>query len=121
MTVLTVDDQAVFRRAARALVAATPGFEDVGEARSGRQALRLVDELDPDLVLLDVRMPGMDGLETARHLAAAHPRTVVILVSVEELPASLNAPATAHLLKRDLSTRALRGAWEANAPLRRAR
>ena len=121
MTVLTVDDQVVFRRAARALVAATPGFEAVGEARSGRQALRLVEELDPDLVLLDVRMPGMDGIETARHLAAAHPRTVVVLVSVDEMPGLQDVPATAHLLKRDLSTHALRGLWEANAPVRRAR
>ena len=118
--VLTVDDQAVFRRVARALVAATPGFENVGQARSGREALRLADELAPDLVLLDVRMPGMDGIETARHLTAAHPSTVVVLVSVEELPALQDVPRAAHLRKRDLSTHALRSVWDANAPVQRA-
>ena len=68
--VLTVDDQPLFRSAAAAVVDATPGFEAVGEASSGEEALQLSSELRPDLVLLDVRMPGMDGIETAQRLAA---------------------------------------------------
>src|ERR671910_266652 len=82
--VLTVDDQALFRGVARDVIEATPGFEAVGEASSGEQALEAVERLAPELVLLDVRMPGMDGIEVARHLATEHPRTVVVLISIEE-------------------------------------
>src|SRR5829696_277048 len=83
--VLTVDDQTLFRMAAAAVVDATAGFEAIGEAASGEEALRLSSALRPDLVLLDVRMPGMDGIETARRLAVAQPDTVVVLVSIEDM------------------------------------
>ena len=73
--VLTVDDQAVFRGIAREVIDATPGFESVGEAASGEEALEAVAELEPQLVLLDVRMPGLDGIEVARRLHATHPDT----------------------------------------------
>jgi two-component system, NarL family, invasion response regulator UvrY len=118
VTVLTVDDQAVFRRVARKLVAATPGFQQVGEAGSGERGLELADELQPDVVLVNVRMPGMDGVETARRLTRAHPDSVVVLVSLEEgpeLPAAISsAGAAAHLRKQNLSTKALREIWEAH-------
>jgi two-component system invasion response regulator UvrY len=119
VTVLAVDDQAIFRRAARSLIAATPGFEQVGEAASGEEALELAGQLHPDLVLIDVRMPGMDGLETARRLARADPHTVVVLISLEEqpdLPASAKAVGAAYVRKQDLSIRRLRDVWSANAP-----
>ena len=83
--VMTVDDQAVFRDVARAVIEATPGFVSVGEAPGGEEALVLADELDPDLVLVDVRMPGIDGLETARRLSASHPRATIVLISTERL------------------------------------
>ena len=83
--VLTVDDQPVFRRAARALIESTSGFVVAGEAASGLEALSAADELEPDLVLLDVRMPELDGIETAVRLTAAHPEMVVILVTGHEL------------------------------------
>ena len=70
---MTVDDQSVFRRVARELIEATDGFAHLGEATCGEEALVLADELRPDLVLLDVCMPGIDGLETARRLRASHP------------------------------------------------
>jgi two-component system, NarL family, invasion response regulator UvrY len=115
VTVLTVDDQARFRRAARRLIAATPGFEQVAEAASGQEALALADDLDPDLVLLDVRMPGMDGIETARRLHARHHATVVVLVSLQDipdLPLSLESiGATAYVRKQDLSTHSLQAVW----------
>jgi two-component system, NarL family, invasion response regulator UvrY len=124
VTVLAVDDQAVFRRAARSLIAATPGFEQVGEAASGAEALELAAQLHPDLVLVDVRMPGMDGIETARRLAQADPRPVVVLISVEavpELPASVSeVGAAAHVRKQDLSVRTLGQLWNAHAPGRQS-
>ena len=80
---MTVDDQAVFRQAAREVIEATDGFEHLGEAGSGEEALALAGELDPDLVLVDVRMPGIDGFETARRLSAAHPASTVVLISTE--------------------------------------
>ena len=72
--VLTVDDQAVFRGIAREVIDATPGFESVGEAASGEEALAAVARLAPEMVLLDVRMPGLDGIEVARRLRADAPR-----------------------------------------------
>lgn len=81
---ITVDDHAVFRQVAHEVIAATPGFEPVGEAESGEDALRLVGEVAPQLILLDVRMPGMDGLETARHLASARPESTIFLITIED-------------------------------------
>ena len=114
---LAVDDQPIFLRAARQLIADTPGFEQVGEATTGQAALELAADVRPDLVLLDVRMPGMDGIETARRMVALDAHAVVVLVSLEEipeLPASLaTVGAAVHLRKQDLSTRALRDIWAA--------
>lgn len=118
VTVLAVDDQPIFLRAAQQLVADTPGFEHVGEATSGPDALELAAAVHPDLVLLDVRMPGMDGIETARRMIALDSHAVVVLVSLEEipdLPASLaTVGAAVHLRKQDLSTSALQEIWAAH-------
>lgn len=118
VTVLTVDDQAVFRSAARKLIAATPGFLQVGEAASARQALKLAAELRPDLVLVEVRMPG--GLETTRRLAEAAPDAVLVLISLEEPPelssAVSSVGAAAHLSKQSLSKEALQQIWKKHAP-----
>ncbi len=120
VTVLAVDDQQVFRRVARGLIAATPGFEQVGEAASGPEALELVAELHPDLVLIDVRMPGMDGIETARRLAEINDRAVVVLTSVESLPelpsVVASGEAEAYIRKQDLTTASLREVWKAHGP-----
>jgi DNA-binding NarL/FixJ family response regulator len=117
VTVLTVDDQPVFRRAIASLIAAAPAFEHVGEAASGREALALAARLRPDLVLLDVRMPQMDGIETARRLADAAPDTAVVLLSIDDLPELAAQPATAGaaacVRKRDLSVRKLDELWAA--------
>ena len=84
--VLIVDDQECFRRAAQSLVSATEGFEAVGESASAEQALETAVQLRPDLVLVDVRMPGLDGFETSRRIRAVLPDTVVVLVSEDPEP-----------------------------------
>jgi two-component system, NarL family, invasion response regulator UvrY len=118
--VLTVDDQPRFRGVARDVIEATPGFEAVGEAASGREALAAVEELAPALVLLDVRMPGMDGIEVARRLRAAHPETVVVLISIEEpidLPSAAQLDGRVSLVrKQDFGPRMLRELWSEHAP-----
>jgi two-component system invasion response regulator UvrY len=115
VTVLAVDDQEVFRRTARELIAAADGFEQVGEASSGPEALRVAAAVRPDLILVDVRMPGMDGIETARRLHDDLPECLVVLISLEhgpDLPAALAASgAVLHLPKQELSIRALRDLW----------
>ena len=122
VTVLTVDDQAIFRRAARDLIAATPGFEEVGQAASGAEALEMAAALRPDLVLLDVRMEEMDGIATAGRLLASDPEAVVVLISMNEVPEIATGEASgvaAVLRKQDFSKRALRALWDAHGrPLR---
>jgi len=112
ITVLAVDDRAVFLRAARELIAATPGFEQVGEAESGPEAVRLAADLRPDLALVDVRMPGMDGIETARRLHACDPAMVVVLISLDEIPDDLSSDVAACVRKQELSTRRLQELWD---------
>ena len=123
VTVLTVDDQAVFLRAASKVIAATSGFEQVAQAASGAEALALAAELHPDLVLLDVRMPGMDGIETARRLIASDPEVVVVLISLEEVPDLPSWPASVGaatcLRKQHFSRRTLRAIWAARGQSRR--
>ncbi len=117
VTVLTVDDQAVFRRAVGDLIAATPGFQEVGQAASGAEALELVDALRPDLVLLDVRMDGMDGIETAQRLLASDCGAVVVLISLNEFPEAASAVhgrVAAQVRKQELSTRTLGEIWAAH-------
>ena len=118
--VLTVDDQAVFRGIAREVIDATPGFESVGEAASGEEALAAVDRLAPELVLLDVRMPGLDGIEVARRLCATHPETLLVLISIED---SIDLPAAAQIAhsvplvrKQDFGPRLLRSIWLEHRP-----
>ena len=113
--VMTVDDQAVFRQAAREVIEATDGFVHLGEAGSGEEAIALAGELDPDLVLVDVRMPGIDGLETARRLSAAHPASTVVLIStasLDEYPSGDELfGAVAFVRKQDLGPALLRRLW----------
>jgi two-component system, NarL family, invasion response regulator UvrY len=122
VAVLAVDDQAIFRRVACELVGATAGFALVGVAESGPEALALAAERHPDLALVDMRMPGMDGIETARRLAIAHPATVIVLITLDalpDLPSAAHAPCiAAHVRKQDLSPDTLRALWAAHGPKR---
>jgi len=122
--VLAVDDQLVFLDVAKEVIAATPGFSWVGGATSGEEALDAVTKFEPELVLLDVRMPGMDGIETARRICARHPDVVVVMISVEDSPAiaqAVSASGAAGLVrKREFSPAMLRRLWRTTAG-RRAR
>jgi two-component system invasion response regulator UvrY len=120
--VLTVDDLIVFRRAVLDVIAATPGFDPVGDAESGEDALDEVERLRPELVLLDVRMPGIGGVEAARRITTAHPETVVVLISIED-SAELAEDAhtcgvAAFVRKQDFGPRLLRSIWETHGVVR---
>jgi DNA-binding NarL/FixJ family response regulator len=92
----------------------------IGEAPSGEEAIATVSELHPDLVLLDVRMPGMDGVETAARLCSADPDVVVVLISIDEdpdLPRGISSSGAAELVrKRDFGSSLLRRVWRSHGP-----
>jgi CheY-like chemotaxis protein len=122
--VLVVDDQEPFRKAMTAVVQETAGFHVVGLATTGEESLTAVTELGPDLVLLDVNLPGIDGIETARRLTSAGTnRPVVILLSTydEEEFDLAGSGATAYLAKSALSPDRLSAAWSTAAAQRDGR
>jgi DNA-binding NarL/FixJ family response regulator len=114
--VLVVDDQPPFRAAARAVVSRIVEFDLVGEAASGEEAVAMAEMLGPDLVLMDINMGEMNGIEATRLVTSARPDTVVILVSTyaaEDLPADARTSgAAAYVHKDELSPRLLRRLWE---------
>ena len=81
LRVLVADDQAPFRKAARAVLEVAPEFEVVGEVTSGEEAVDEAKLLRPDLVVMDVKMNGIGGVEATRRILAARPETLVVLVS----------------------------------------
>jgi len=115
--VLVVDDSDPFRALMRDVVSLAAGLTCVGEARSGEEALEAVEALAPRMVVMDKRMPGLGGVETARRIRARHPGVVVALVSVEDpSPQVIQASgADVVLPKRELSPRALAELWRAHA------
>ena len=104
-SVLVVDDQVLIRAGLGALINAAPGLTVVGEAADGREALALAEATRPDVVLMDIRMPGMDGLTATQHLLApdaAHQPKVLVLTTFdldEYVYAALSAGASGFLLK----------------------
>jgi two-component system invasion response regulator UvrY len=121
--VMTVDDQPVFRAVARELVGATGGFEPVLEAASGPEALEAAERLRPQLVLVDVQMPGMNGIETSRRLVARDASTVVVLITSGEcsdVPRDARTcGAVALLAKQNLNSSVLQGIWTIHGPVAR--
>jgi two-component system, LytTR family, response regulator AlgR len=101
LRVLVVDDEPPARERLRSMLAETDGFEVAGEAENGRVALELYDSLQPDIVLLDVRMPGIDGLEVAQHLATyPEPPAVIFVTAFDEYALqAFETEAIAYLMK----------------------
>ncbi|MFF3372257.1 response regulator [Streptomyces sp. NPDC002680] len=102
-TVLIADDQPLQRLGFRMLLQGTPGLTGVGEAAHGAEAVSLAARLRPDVVLMDVRMPGMDGIEATRRIVAAGGRTRILILTTfaldEYAHAGLRAGASGFLLK----------------------
>ena len=116
-SVVVVDDQVPFRLAAKAVLQRLPGFELAGEASSGPEAIELVEILHPALVLMDINMPEMNGIEATRRIVSAHPDVVVFLCStydVEDLPpGAADSGASAYVNKERFGAETLRQLWAA--------
>jgi two-component system response regulator AlgR len=111
--VLIVDDQEPYRRAMAAVVAATEGFAVAGLATSGEESLRVAAELRPDLVLMDVNLPGIDGVEATRRLVADPAAPLVVLLStydVDQVDLE-GSGAAAYIAKADLGPDRLSAVW----------
>ncbi len=115
-TVLIVDDQAPFRSAMKAVLKRANEFELVGEAANGSEAVSLQQELNPALVLMDINMPEMNGIEATRTMVSLHPEVVVILCSTYDAgdlpPEVATSGARAYLNKEHLGADRLRHLWE---------
>src|SRR6478752_7296458 len=117
--VLVADDSHVFLGVAASVISATSTLRLVGAVGSGQEAIELVPALRPDLVLLDFRMPGMDGIQTTRIIRRDEPRTVVIVISAEpdglsDVARAAGAVATLH--KRDFFPSTLDALWLEHMP-----
>jgi two-component system invasion response regulator UvrY len=119
LRVLVADDRAPFRAAARSVLRTAAGFEVVGEARSGEEAIVLAGSLRPDLVLMDIRMAGIGGIEATRRIVTAQPETVTVLVSTyraEDLPLEARScGAAAYVNKADFESGLLRAIYDSRS------
>ncbi|HWF15164.1 MAG TPA: response regulator transcription factor [Acidimicrobiales bacterium] len=116
LPVLIVDDQAPFRAAMKAVLRRTTEFELVGEAANGNEAVTMAEQLKPALVLMDINMPEMNGIEATRALVARQPGVVVVLCSTYDAgdlpPEVATSGARAYLNKEHLAADTLRQLWE---------
>jgi two-component system nitrate/nitrite response regulator NarL len=101
--ILLIDDHTLFRSGVRALLQRTPDFEIVGEAADGLEGIKRAKQFCPDVILLDINMPGLSGLETLRLLVQDLPQTAVVMLTVsedvDELTVALRDGACGYLLK----------------------
>jgi DNA-binding NarL/FixJ family response regulator len=112
--VLVVDDHESFRRVAAAVVEATAGFVVAGSVATGEESLVAAAAVEPDLVLMDINLPGMDGLEATRWLrSSAHPPVVILLSTYDEddFGRARDCGAAAYVAKSAFGTERLAAAW----------
>jgi DNA-binding NarL/FixJ family response regulator len=116
VAVLIVDDQHPFRDVARTVIAMTDGFVVAGEAVSGEEAVEMANDRHPDLVLMDINLPGINGIEACRRIKAAAPSTTVILLSTyseSDLPADAReCGAIEYVHKEDFGPTLVQDIWE---------
>lgn len=114
--VLLVDDHTLFREGMRALLSGAPDIEVVGEAAEGQQAIELAEKLSPDIILMDLVMPGMNGMQATRHLHDRYPDIKILILSMydddEYICQTLKAGASGYLLKRVASDDLMRAIRE---------
>src|SRR5262249_7675193 len=110
--VLVVDDHAVLRRGLQSIVRGWPGWEVAGESGSGEEAVQLAPLLKPDLILMDISMPGIGGLEATRIICQQNPESKVVLLtlhdSIEWVRSAFQAGARGYLLKSDTEAELMR-------------
>jgi two-component system, NarL family, invasion response regulator UvrY len=113
--VLVGDHHAVFRSALREVIATLPRFHLLAEASSGLEAVASAEAVAPDVVLLDVRLPDIGGIQAARRIKAQRPHAVVLLLSIDDVSAIPSAArecgAVALVRKQDFGPAVLRGLW----------
>ncbi|MCU1466836.1 MAG: response regulator receiver protein [Actinomycetia bacterium] len=118
VSVLIVDDQLPFRAVARTVIGLTAGFVVAGEAETGEEAVALTQAQPPDLVLMDINLPGINGIEATRRIRAAHPDVAVILLSTyseADLPDDAReVGAIAYVHKEDFGPALVRELWQQN-------
>jgi DNA-binding NarL/FixJ family response regulator len=110
--VVIVDDQSAFRSAARSVIGRLPGWQVIGEADSGESGIERAAALRPDVVLMDINLPGINGIEATRRILADSPAVAVVLLStygVDDLPDdAASCGAAGYVRKDDLTPRLLR-------------
>jgi len=114
--VLIADDSEAFRGALHELVEATPGFILVGEADSGEAAVSAAATAHPDLVLIDIRMPGIGGIGAAEQIVAASPETTVVMITADSGGARVDQERFAVADKRSLAPMRLIELWDSARP-----
>ena len=107
-----VDDSSPFREATRELIDATSGFEWIGDASCGEEGVEESARLEPDLVLMDVRMPGIGGVEAARRIVARPPAPMVVLITCSDLSSVPDRGGVELLAKDRLTPASLRRVWQ---------
>src|SRR5476649_705280 len=84
LSILLVDDHDLVRQGLRSMLEGQPGWTICAEAATGREAINLAEQFQPDIVVIDIHMPGMDGLEATREILAANPQTEVVVLTIDE-------------------------------------